>query len=128
MVTRTNNGIQGVKGVKDVLGSGRVEFYPALERVDKVQLFGNNFILQDAKLISDWDGEFGTTSFYLVKVKLIEDGKEFTTIMGGTALMKQLRKLVDGHKLPVAASINIIKSERGNEYYILDNPVAKSEP
>ena len=51
----------GYKGIKDVLGSGKVDFNPELERVDKVQLFGNNFLIQDARYISDWDGEFGTT-------------------------------------------------------------------
>ena len=45
-----------------------------------------------------------------------------TTIMGGMALIKQLRKLVDMRKLPVAASLTIVKSGRGNEYYVLDNP------
>ena len=115
----------GYKGIKDVLGSGKVDFYPDLERVDKVQLFGNNFLIQDARYISDWDGEFGTTSFFLVKVKLLspdQEGREVTTIMGGMALIKQLRKLVDMRKLPVAASLTIAKSGRGNEYYVLDNP------
>lgn len=113
-----------MKGVKDVLGGDKLEFYPALEKVDKVQLFGNNFVIEDLKLVEDWDGEFGVTSFFLVKIRLAEDGKEYTTIMGGQALLKQLRKLKDGRKLPVAASLSIKKSDRGNEYYVLDNPVA----
>jgi hypothetical protein len=116
-------GKYGLHGVRDVLGSGKIGWYPNLPRIDKLQLFGNNFIIQDAKPISDWDSEFGTSSFFLVKIKLISDGQECTCIMGGVALMKQLHRLVDARKLPVAASISINKSERGNEYFLLDNPV-----
>jgi hypothetical protein len=113
----------GVKGIKDVLGNGKIEFYPALARVDKVQLFGSNFIVQEVKLISDWDSDFGTSSFYLVKLKVEADGREVTSILGGMALMKQLRKLQETHSLPVSASLGMRRSERGNEYYVLDNPV-----
>ena len=124
----TNNGLQGVKGIKDVLGNTKVEFYPTLERVNKVAVFGHNFIIQDAKLVSDWDSEFGTSSFYIVKLKLADDGREVTSIFGGQALLRQIRKLVDGRLLPVAASLSIVKGPSGHEYYVLDNPESKPEP
>ncbi len=119
----TNAGVNGVKGIKDVLGGDKISFYPDLERVDKCQLLACNFIIQDVKRIDDWDSEFGTTSFYLVKLSIPEDGgREVTTILGGQAILKQLKKLSDARRFPVAASLAVVKSGRGNEYYTLDNP------
>ncbi|MDD5702926.1 MAG: hypothetical protein PHU23_12855 [Dehalococcoidales bacterium] len=120
-----NSGINGVKGVKSVLGSDKMDFYPDLERVDKANLTCHNFILQDAKLVSDWDSAFGTSSFYLVKVKLIvsdTENLECTTILSGQAVMKQIRKLLEARKLPVAGTLGIRKSENGREYFVLDDP------
>lgn len=116
--------MDGVKSIKQVLGGGKINFYPDLEKVDKSQLLNCNFIIQDAKLISDWDGDFGLTSFFIVKVKPVEKdwNKEVTCVMSGVAIIKQLRKLVDSHVLPVGASLGVVKSERGNEYFILDDP------
>ena len=111
------------------MGSGKIEFYPLLDHLDKVQLLATNFIIEDAKLISDWNNDFGVSSFYLAKIKYSDGGqdKEATTILSGQAIQKQLRKLLDLRKLPVSASLTVVKSGKGNEYYLLDNPIVKSE-
>lgn len=50
-------------------------------------LLGTNFIVQDGKIVSDWDGKFGTTSFALLKVRTL-DGQEWTTLGGGKVVCK----------------------------------------
>lgn len=130
-----NNGVPGgikkVKGIREVLGSEKIEFYPSLDKIDKISLSGNNFEIRDAKFISDWDDNFGTHSFYLVKVYVPELGTEYTSIFSGVAVLKQLRKLVDFRRLPVACSLKTVRAGSGNEYYVLDDPIpeeVKTQP
>lgn len=125
MVTNKKN--NGVKGVRDVLGADKIEFYPDLERHDKTFFLESNFVIDAVKLVEDWDSEFGTSSFYLVKLTAELDGKSYTCIMSGKAIMKQLRKLNDARRFPVAASLKINKSAAGNEYFFLDNPIKSEE-
>jgi hypothetical protein len=124
------NSVNGIKGLKSAIGDGKINFYPDLERIDKAQLLACNFVIMDAKLVSDWDSEYGTTSFFLVKVKPVSKDfdKEMTTILGGLQINKVLRKCVDGRKFPVSASLNIKKAEKGNEYWVLDDPDPAKSP
>jgi hypothetical protein len=116
--------------VREVLGGG-VKFYPELSRVDKEALIGVNFKLRDARVIEDWDGEFGTSSFALLLVE-DEEGRRSTTSCGGKAVLRQVEKLLKFGKLPcfdrgLWCTMNKVLSENNREYYVLYWPETKVE-
>lgn len=86
-----NGEFPGVKSIKDVL-PGKVDFYPDLPRVDFDDLLGVQFCIRSARLISEWQGFYGASDFYLLMIELA-DGVKATTLAGGTAILNQLRKL-----------------------------------
>jgi len=116
------------QNIRNVLPAG-IKFYPDLPRKDKEELIGCKFVLQDGKVIDDWDGVFGTTKFALLKLKL-EDGQQFTTLCGGKAVVHQIEKLLKFKKLPSVDGIwcflNKIANNQG-EYYLLDWPEEPAE-
>lgn len=106
--------------IKDVLGSG-VKFYPDLDREKIENLVGSKFQLLDGKVIDDWDGEWGTSQFALMK--LDREGKLFTTICGGRAVVRQISRLIKRNYLPgrIWCRLNLLPSESGKgNYYLLD--------
>lgn len=111
------------QNIKQVLGSG-IKFYPELERKKKEELLGANFKLLDGKVVDDWDGQFGTTKFTLLKVEL-ENGEQYTTLCGGKAVVRQVEKLLKFRKLPshdgIWCFLNEIDGGNGT-YYLLDWP------
>jgi len=109
------------QNIRNILPAG-IRFYPDLPRKDKEELIGAKFVLQDGKVIDDWDSQFGTTKFALLKLEL-EDGQQFTTLCGGKAVVRQIEKLLKFRKLPgrIWCFLNKIASSQG-EYYLLDWP------
>ncbi len=105
--------------IRDVLGSG-VKFHEDLPRVDKESLVGIKFKLLDGKVIDDWDGQWGTSQFALLKVEL-EDGKLATTLCGGKAVVRQVSRLLKRGYLPgrIWCILNLLPGEKG-DYYLLD--------
>jgi hypothetical protein len=116
-----NNSQQKPKTIEEALGDGKINFHSDLERLEFAVLLPLNFTIVDAKIIDNWDSQFGTRSFPIVKVRL-EDDTEYTTILNGAVILKQVRKLLEKHQLPVSVAIDTINSGRGNSYYILCNP------
>jgi hypothetical protein len=117
-----SNRFDGVKTIDQVLGREKVEFFPELEKYDSEALVGETFKLVAAKLIDGWDSVYGSSSFVLAKIQLI-DGKEVTTLLGGKVVVKQVRKLLQQRSFPVVAMLNSQTSEAtGNTYYFLDKP------
>lgn len=107
--------------VKEVLGSG-VKFYPDLPREDFEALVGSKFQLLDGKVIDDWDAEWGTSQFALMKLEL-SDKKQVTTICGGKAVVRQISRLVKRGYLPgrIWCLLNKLPSGTGKgDYYLLD--------
>lgn len=108
------------QNIKEVLG-GSIKFHEELPRLKKEELTGVKFILRDARIIDDWDGQWGTSEFTLLMVQL-EDGKEVTTLCGGVAVVRQVRKLLKRGQLPgrIWCFLNTRMSDDGREYYLLD--------
>jgi hypothetical protein len=108
--------------IKDALG-GKIKFHEELDRIDKEKLIAGKFILRDATIVSDWDSQYGTSSFALLMVQL-EDGKSYTTLTGGVAIVRQVQKLLKRGKLPgrIDCTLNSVESENGRNYYVLDWP------
>lgn len=105
--------------IKDALGTG-VRFHEDLPRVKKEELLAENVILRDGKVIEDWDGEWGATDFALLMVER-EGGQAVTTLCGGRAVVRQIRRLVKANKLPgrYRCFLNQLQGENGL-YYLLD--------
>jgi hypothetical protein len=110
------------ESVKDALG-GKIKFHEELDRIDKAQLVAGKFVLRDATIVSDWDSQYGTSSFALLVVQL-ENGKSYTTLTGGVAIVRQVQKLLKRGKLPgrIDCTLNLQDSENGRQYYVLDWP------
>jgi hypothetical protein len=118
---------EGVKTIDQVLGKEKTEFFPELEKWDSEALVGATFKLAAVKIVDDWDGRFGISSFVLAKV-ILEDGKEVTSLLGGKVVLKQVRKLLQQRAFPVVATLRNHKSETsGNTYYFLTDPSVVAE-
>lgn len=108
--------------IRNILGSG-VKFYPDLPRVELDALIGSKFQLMDAKVIDDWEGNFGVSRFALMKID--REGQLSTTICGGRAVVRQITQLQKHNHLPgkVWCRLNLLPSESGKgDYYLLDWP------
>lgn len=126
-MTTGNSVFKGVKTIDSALGRDKVEFFPELEKYDSEALLCVPVKLEAARIVSDWDGRYGVSSFVLAKVQL-EDGKEVTTLLGGKVVVKQVRKLLDQRALPVVAMLNShVGEQSGNSYYFLDKPPADDD-
>jgi len=112
---------RSIPGIKDRLGDGKINFYPGLPRIeDFAALLASKFTILDAKVVEDWDGKFGTSTFVLLKLKL-EDGSEKTTCTSGRAVVRQIKKLLKMNALPVSATLNMVTAEgTGLAYYVLE--------
>jgi hypothetical protein len=117
----TNESFKGTKTIDQVLGKEKLEFYPDLEQWDQEALMGVTFKIEAVKVVEDWDGRFGTSSFVLAKIQLV-DGNEITSLLGGKVVLKQVRKLLAARALPVVAMLNKVNGQMG-EYFVLDKPV-----
>lgn len=107
--------------IKQALG-GNIRFHEDLPKMNKEELLGANMVICDARVIDDWDGQWGTSQFALLLVEL-EDGRRVTTLMGGKAVVRQVGKLLKRNKLPgrVACFLNQVEGESGHLYYVLDS-------
>lgn len=106
------------KGIKDALGDGKIDFHPELLKVKFQELLGQQFLLKQVRIIDDWDGQFGASSFALILIEF-PDGSLKTSIAGGKAVMRQVRKLVQGKLLPVRVTLNQVTSG-GGDYYLFE--------
>lgn len=102
--------------VEDVLGDGKIVFYPELPKVEWSSLVGKRFIVQAIKIVENWDGRFGVTNFPLLKI-LLEDGTEHTTLGSGVAVMKQVKRLQEHRAFPVQATLRTVQPEGGGQPY-----------
>lgn len=106
------------EGVKDV-GTGRQagEFAPGVPRCPKEYLLGVVVKLEGAVLFEDWDSDFGTSDFALVRFQL-QDGRRFTTLLGGQACVKSARVWIKQKAFPRLGVLDTLASTRtGNTYY-----------
>lgn len=107
--------------IREALG-GELKFHTDLERLEKEELQGVPIVLWDARVIDDWDGQFGTTEFALLAVEL-DDGRKVTTLCGGKAVVRQARKLTNHNKLPgrIRCMLTTVDGPNGT-YWLLDTP------
>lgn len=109
--------------LSEAIGRGAVDFHPDLPKIDKAELVGADFVILQAKIIEEWESEYGTSSFCLLRVRL-ENAEEKTTLMGGKAIVRQVSKLLRDRKLPVRVCLNKREGSYG-DYYVLEDPVSQ---
>jgi len=110
-------------GVKSV-GGGRSgkKFAPDLPQVSKERLIGVVVKLEDAVIVEDWDSQFGTSDFALLKLQL-RDGQEVTCLIGGKAIVKAVRLFIKHREFPRLAVLDTAASQStGNMYYYFRAP------
>lgn len=115
---------KGTKTLSKALGKDKLDFFPALERCPQEVLKGVAFRIDAAKIVDDWDGQFGSSSFVLAKITLYdstEKANEFTTLLGGKVVVKQVRKLIAQRSLPIVCTLATVQGQAG-EYYQLQDP------
>lgn len=118
-VVDTNVGDFGkVKGIKEALGDGKIDFHPELPKIKFPELLERPVVLKQVRIIDDWDGQFGASTFALILVEY-PDGHLATTIAGGKAVIRQIRKLQQKKMLPVKVVLTKVQSGNG-EYYLFE--------
>jgi len=107
--------------IKDALGTMKA-FHEDLPKKDKEELVFTPIVIIDARVIDDWNGDFGISQFCLLALEL--NGDKFTTLCGGKAVVRQVRRLLNTNKLPgrISCCLTKVTSPKSNqEYWLLDS-------
>lgn len=103
---------------KDVIGTGKLDFHKELPQMEFKTLVGQTFLLQEVRMVEDWDGFFGTSTFGLIKIQM-RDGRKATSLAGGLAVVKQLRGFVNKRRFPIKVNL-IEKPGQAGNYYLFE--------
>lgn len=99
----------------EVMGDGKIHFHDELDKVEIEALIGMEFIMKQVTW-QPWEGE-GNNGFYLVWCR-DRDGKEFTTKMGGKALINRIRAFIAKRAIPIRVKLTVKESSQGfGNYY-----------
>lgn len=90
----------------------KIDFFPELEKVDMKDLIGQEITVLDAKLIRDFDGQFGKHDFMIIKLSHL--GAEVTTATSGMVLIKRIMSAKENRRLPL---VGVIEKPAGKPYY-----------
>lgn len=121
-MTTQRDPFAGVKTVGD--GRGGKKFAPDLPQISKERLIGVVVKLEDAVIVEDWDSQFGTSDFALVKLQM-KDTTEYTCLLGGKAIVKAMRLSIKRREFPRLAVLDTAASmSSGNMYYYFRKPEA----
>lgn len=113
--------------IKEALG--RRPFHPDLVKVDKEVIKNIPIHITDASVTDDWDGNYGTSTFALVKFRFDADEQIpptfMTSLISGKAINKQINQLLKVKKLPgdILCKLTLTDSKSGSgSYWLLDDP------
>lgn len=107
-----------VPGIRERIGTGKIDFHNELPKIKFVELLASKFVIRQIKIVEDWDSTFGTSEFALMMIGT-SDGKKATTLAGGRAIVRQAKKLLVAHGLPVSVTLNQVQGQQG-AYYIFE--------
>ena len=96
-----------VQSVSEAIG--QEPFYPDSERRELASLLDSPYILQDARIVEQFETAFGVSDFALLLL-VDADGAEFTTLCGGMVVVKKVRQVIEGKLFPLMATL--VKTER----------------
>jgi hypothetical protein len=105
------------KTYDSTVGGQKLKFFPELPKKEWKELLNTVFIVQAIRIVEDWEGMMGTSDFPLIKI-LCSDGKEYTTLGSGVAILKQCRNLNVKKLLPIRVKLVQLKStSSGQDYF-----------
>lgn len=99
-----NSEFNRAPNTQDIIGTGKIEFHTELPQVEFNDLVGQEFLIQDIRLIENWDGYFGTSTFGLLQI-MLRDGRKATSLAGGKAIVKQLQGFRAARRFPVKVKL-----------------------
>ncbi len=106
-----------LKSFTDVFGDG--EFYPDLPKIDFKELLNRTLILEDAKILRDFNTEYGKHDAALMMFSNPENEEEkFTTICSGQVVLERIDRAIKNRAIPLYATPLEVDSGR-NKYYNL---------
>jgi len=112
-----NKSKKNLKSFTDVFGDG--EFHSDLPKVPFIDTLDKTWILEDAKILKDFNGEFGVHDAGLfLFVDPENEADRFTTINSGQVVVERLKRAIQERRLPMLCT-PIKLTERRNEYYNL---------
>ncbi len=105
-----------VKRVTDVIGDGSINFYPELPQKPLKDYLGKDVMIMDAKILRDWEGDFGRSDWCLLQLQDMETSENFTTKCGGRVLVKRMAELQSRKALPIVGAI-VTQGDSEKPYY-----------
>jgi hypothetical protein len=101
---------------QEVMGDRKIKFFPELPRMEWQKLLNQTFIIEACKIVPDFSGKFGVSSFPLLKI-LMEDGQKFTTLGSGKAIFNQAKIMNNNRVFPVKVKLILYEPEDGGDAY-----------
>jgi len=105
-----------VKRVTDIIGDGSINFYPELPQRPLKDYLGKDVFIMDARILRDWEGDFGRSDWCLLQLQEINSGENFTTKCGGKVLTKRVAELLSRKALPIVGAI-VTQGDSEKPYY-----------
>lgn len=107
-----------IKRVSDILGDGKIDFYPEYPRLDlETQVLGKDWIIMDVQIMKEWKSDFGGTSDWcLICIQDQESGQNYTTKCGGVVLVKRMAELKARKAFPIVGAI-VMQGGTERPYY-----------
>jgi len=102
-----NKTIKG-KTFTDVLDTE--PFWPDLPKEQLPDLLNRTYKVFDARVIEDFETDFGTHDLALLALEDLDSGEKFTTACSGIVVVKKIKKVLAGKMLPLIGTIT--KEER----------------
>lgn len=88
------------RSFSEVFGDG--EFYPDVPKIDFKECLDKEFILFDAKILKDFNSQFGRHDCGLMLLAPADkEGEKFTTICSGQVVLERLTKAIAERRLPM---------------------------
>ena len=109
---------QKVKRVSDIIGNGKIDFYPECSKVDLETIIGKDVMFMDVMLMKGWKSAYteGTSDWVLIQYQDMATGENFTTKCGGQVLVKRVMELKARKAFPIVGSI-VMQGDSDKPYY-----------
>ena len=106
------------KRVSDIIGDGKIDFYPDMKRVDLDDIIGRDIMIMDARIMKDWKSDYGNgvSDWCLIQYQDRESGEDCTTKCGGVVLVKRIAELISRKAFPIVGSI-VTQGDSERPYY-----------
>lgn len=107
------------KTFKDAVGAGEIEFYKDLPRVDKNSIIDIQVKVLHAQIVKDWESDYGSSDFCLLHIGYMDSENEATTLVGGVAIVKTVKKALESKALPLLGTLRLVQGQNF-PYYVIE--------